>query len=62
MHKNLMQNKDKVNCRVGSLEITPPGVMVRALVNCRVGSLEIVESRTVANRCVNCRVGSLENF
>ena len=41
MHKNLMQNKAKVNCRVGSLENIGEIEGVEYPVNCRVGSLEI---------------------
>ena len=49
-----------VNCRVGSLEISPLFIGFNFFVNCRVGSLEIQDHIQQSFDNVNCRVGSLE--
>ena len=60
MRKEIAQDQEGVNCRIGSLESSDHDSASTDCVNCRIGSLEITGPRTVHEEIVNCRIGSLE--
>ena len=60
MIKGAVEAGNRVNCRIGSLEIIVAFDVVSRFVNCRIGSLERNGTRKAAGNSVNCRIGSLE--
>ncbi len=54
--------KDHVNCRIGSLEKDLLLMKIVFLVNCRIGSLESRDPQQIYRSMVNCRIGSLETL
>ena len=62
MIDGLIPGRLRVNCRVGSLEISCLCSREHFLVNCRVGSLESKVRPQPQATLVNCRIGSLEKL
>ena len=58
--KTAIDSLGKVDCRVGSLEMTVTLTAPAIEVDCRIGSLEIKRLKLGGVLLVDCRIGSLE--
>ncbi len=56
----MSRSKQRLHCRVGSLETEAAAALNAVVLHCRVGSLESVVTYRAVNAWLHCRVGSLE--